>query len=136
VIVVKSRESVWQYDPDKTGGGVLIIPLLIFIPTKTFFYDYYKRNAPKVAIKKTNEEYQIQAPFLPLLDNKNIDYSLGIEGAPVELIEFTDFECPYCQLLHERLQELQPLIDEGKVKLPLPSLQWLSWYKILSGLLP
>ncbi len=94
----------------------LVIPLLIYSSTKTFFHDYYKKNAPKVSVKQTNNDSQIQVPFLPLLDDKAIDYSLGIEGASVEIIEFTDFECPYCQLLHEKLQELKPLIDEGKVK--------------------
>ncbi|MFW5871664.1 MAG: thioredoxin domain-containing protein [bacterium] len=104
----------------KFAGSVvvsLIIPLLVFASTKTFFHNYYKKNAPRITTERDGEGYQTQAPFLPLLDNKDVDYSLGIDSAPVELIEFTDFECPYCQLLHEKLQELKPLVDEGKVKI-------------------
>ncbi|MCK5073569.1 MAG: thioredoxin domain-containing protein [Bacteriovoracaceae bacterium] len=92
----------------------LVIPLVVFASTKTFFHNYYKKIDQG---QKQVGEYQIQAPFLPLLDNENIDYSQGENGAPVEIIEFTDFECPYCQLLHEKLQELKHLVDSGKVRI-------------------
>lgn len=53
--------------------------------------------------------------------------SLGQESAPVILVEFTDFECPFCKKFHDTtfLEIKSKYIDTGKVRyvsrdLPLP----------------
>lgn len=55
--------------------------------------------------------------------------SLGAADAPVTLVEFSDFECPYCQRLKTTLeQEVLPK-EQGKVRIvfrnfPLPMHPW------------
>lgn len=52
------------------------------------------------------------------LDTRD-DPRLGQENAPVEVVEFTDFQCPYCKEFFERIttQMKDEYIDTGKVKL-------------------
>ncbi|OFZ46227.1 MAG: hypothetical protein A2381_11445 [Bdellovibrionales bacterium RIFOXYB1_FULL_37_110] len=105
----------------KLVGSVVIafiIPLMIFAATNTFLYEYYKKNIEQNSASKEGPiASQTSVLPLPFLDNEDVDFSLGDDNAPVDLIEFTDFECPFCQLLHEKLQELKPLIDKGMIKI-------------------
>jgi protein-disulfide isomerase len=48
---------------------------------------------------------------------KNGDWYKGAITAKVELVEFTDFECPYCQVLHEKLKEVQESIGKGNLRI-------------------
>lgn len=48
-----------------------------------------------------------QNPFKPDLDRLKTEYqpSIGTPGAPVVLVEFSDFECPYCRQQAKMLRE-------------------------------
>jgi protein-disulfide isomerase len=55
-----------------------------------------------------------QNPFKAELDKIKTEYqpSIGTPGAPVVIVEFSDFECPYCReqarMLHENLLKTYP----------------------------
>jgi protein-disulfide isomerase len=40
------------------------------------------------------------------------DHARGPEGAPVTLVKYGDYECPYCGQLHPVLKELQERTGE------------------------
>ena len=70
-----------------------------------------------------------EAPKKPTTANIGIkgDPAMGSPSAPVTIVEFSDFECPYCKRFHEEtLPKLkQHYIDKGLVRfihkdLPLP----------------
>lgn len=65
-------------------------------------------NELKTEITKTN----------PLTVHEDNDASLGNENAPVVIINFSDYECPFCREFYsEILQKLkEDFIDTGKVR--------------------
>ncbi len=99
------------------GVFSFVFSLFIFFLGESYFY-YVKSNDDHSKIEKMeNPQQRDQAPLLPLLDGDDVDFSKGTEDAPIKIIEFTDFECPYCQLLHERLEELKSYVDQGKIQI-------------------
>jgi len=62
------------------------------------------------------------------------DPSMGSRTAPVTIVEFSDFECPYCKRFHDETFPLlkKNYIDKGLVKfihkdLPLPFTKMRTW---------
>ncbi len=66
---------------------------------------YVSRDGQKII---RGSVYDIgQNPFKPQLDQLKTEYqpSFGTPGAPVVLVEFSDFECPYCRAEAKMLRE-------------------------------
>src|ERR1051326_3710549 len=43
--------------------------------------------------------------------------SMGVKNAPIQIVEFGDFQCPYCKQFHEQTEPLliSNYVDTGKV---------------------
>jgi protein-disulfide isomerase len=72
------------------------------------------------------ERRKAKALMSGLAENKGA--SMGPESAPVTIVEFSDFECPYCRKLADMLREvLSPQQDRVRVvfhHMPLSMHQW------------
>lgn len=74
---------------------------------------------------KNNTPQTIPAENLPNFRGvSEDDHIFGSLDAPVSIIEFSDYECPYCQLLHPTLQ---------KIVAEYPSVNWIYRHFPLSG---
>ncbi len=106
------------------GGGILVLGTIGFL----ILGGYILKNGlvDKVSAQKNNSllaaplnTYQNQptdnlaAGTLPPIDNN--DHIQGDENAPVAIVEYSDFECPFCQRFHPTMQRV---MDDyaGKVR--------------------
>ena len=70
-----------------------------------------------------NQAKPMVAPVLPVLPQKRSmklqgDYTLGAENAPLTMVEFTDYQCPFCRgFKKETFDRIRKLyIDTGKLR--------------------
>ena len=64
------------------------------------------------------QQQAAQRPAKTVVVDDESGFSLGSESAPVTIVEFTDFQCPYCQKFHLTAfgQLKKNYIDTGKVR--------------------
>lgn len=83
-----------------------------------------KQNSEKAAAQQEAAQLEIafNNPLQPELDSTRA--SMGSEKAPITIVEYTDFECPYCARGYTVLEEVRKLYgDKVRVvvkNLPLP----------------
>lgn len=59
--------------------------------------------------RKTQEDRQKQVQDMAKKNLKLVqsdDYVRGVEGAPITIIEYSDFECPYCKRFHNTMKQV------------------------------
>ena len=121
----------------------LVIGLVVAVGTAAFFAGMYFSSSGQItqedlddAVSKLElkmlqnqlptrqqqqqqQQQQPQQPQLPKSISADDDPVIGDPDAPITIIEFSDFECPFCARFH--IQTLPALmseyINEGKVKL-------------------
>lgn len=79
-----------------------------------------RENAARDEVKKLDEEFK--NPLKPEIDPKRT--FLGDASAPITIVEYTDFQCPYCSRGYSTLEEVRKMYG-NKVRvlvknLPLP----------------
>ncbi|KEQ56643.1 Na antiporter NhaA 2 protein [Marine Group I thaumarchaeote SCGC AAA799-E16] len=122
-----------EISQNKSRSNGLIIGLIVAVGAAAFFAGMYVSNINSNQISQEDLDNAIAKLELKMLQNRlptnqpsppvNIsaddDPIIGNPDAPITIIEFSDFQCPFCARFH--VQTLPLLLDEyieqGKVKL-------------------
>ncbi len=111
----------------------LIIVLIISVGVAAFFAGSYASNLnsnqiseedlqdaiAKLELKVLQNQLPTSQPKIPMKISADNDPVIGNPDAPITIIEFTDFQCPFCARFHTQTLPLilEEYIDQGKVKL-------------------
>ena len=119
------------FQTNKSSSKVITIGLMIAIGIAAFFAGMYFTNLDNISqeeleeaiaeveLKMLEKQLRSEQPNIPLKISVDNDPIIGNPNAPVTIIEFSDFQCPFCARFH--IQTLPAIIEEyineDKVKL-------------------
>ena len=111
----------------------LIIGLIIAVGVAAFLAGSYTTNLnsnqiseedlqnaiAKLELKVLQNQLPTSQPKIPMKISADDDPIIGNPDAPITIIEFTDFQCPFCARFHTQTLPLifEEYIEPGKVKL-------------------
>jgi protein-disulfide isomerase len=117
----------------KSTYNGLIIGLIVLVGIAAFFAGSYISNLnsnqisekdlqeaiAKLELKVLQNQLPTGQPKLPAKISIDNDPVIGSPEAPITIIEFSDFQCPFCARFHVQTLPLilEEYIDQGKVKL-------------------
>ncbi len=117
----------------KSTFNGLIIGLILVVGIAAFFAGSYTSNLnsnqiseedlqdaiAKLELKVLQNQLPTSQPKLPMKISADDDPIIGNPDAPITIIEFTDFQCPFCARFHTQTLPLilEEYIEQGKVKL-------------------
>ncbi|MFQ5496458.1 MAG: thioredoxin domain-containing protein [Nitrosopumilus sp.] len=129
--VNEKEEKVTTVKKSTVNG--LIIGIIVVVGVAAFFAGSYFSNLNSNQISEKDLEDAIAKLELKLLQNQlpskqqappikisaDNDPVIGNEDAPITIIEFSDFQCPFCARFHTQTLPLilEEYIEQGKVKL-------------------
>jgi len=115
-----------------TFNGLIII-IIITIGIASFFAGSYttnlnsdkilqeefKNEIAKLELKILEKQLPAKQPSIPIKISTDNDPIIGNPNAPITIIEFSDFQCPFCARFHVETLPLimNEYINDGQVKL-------------------
>ena len=127
--IPKNNEKIIK----KSTYNIIIISVIITIGIAAFFAGSYttnlnsdqilqeefKNEIAKLELKILEKQLPAKQPNIPLKISVDNDPIIGNPNAPITIIEFSDFQCPFCAKFN--IQTLPAIMNEyvndGKVKL-------------------
>lgn len=126
-------DSKIQLTQNKSKSMGLIIGLVIAVGAAAFFAGMYASNMnsnqisqedlddaiAKLELKILQNRLPTNQPSEPVKISADDDPIIGNPNAPIAIIEFSDFQCPFCARFHVQTLPLllEEYIEQGKVKL-------------------
>jgi len=122
-----------DYQINKSSSKGITIGIMIAIGVTSFFAGMYVTNTnsnyisqeeldesiSKLELKMLQDRLDKNQPMNPVKISSDNDPVIGSHDAAITIIEFSDFQCPFCARFH--IQTLPIIMDEyineGKVKL-------------------
>ncbi len=117
----------------KSSFNGLVIGIIILVGIASFFAGSYTSNLNSNQISQEDLDESIAKLELKILQNQlptkqasppvkisvDDDPIIGNSDAPITIIEFSDFQCPFCARFHTQTLPLilEEYIEQGKVKL-------------------
>jgi len=117
----------------KSTFNGLIIGVIILVGITAFFAGSYTSNLnsnqiseddlddamAKLELKLLQNQLPTKQPSAPVKISIDDDPIIGNPDAPITIVEFSDFQCPFCARFHTQTLPsiIEEYIDQGKVKL-------------------
>lgn len=124
-----------NFSVNKSTFKGLLIGIIILVGVAAFFAGSYTANqititnqittedldkaVAKLELKRLQNELPTEQPTESVKISKDNDPIIGDPNAPITIIEFSDFQCPFCARFNAQTLPLimEEYIDQGKVNL-------------------
>ena len=132
----KKTDDIIKAPAKKSTFNVMIVGLVVMVGITAFLAGTYMTNMGSNTVSEEDLDHaiaklelkllqnrlptqQAKAPPAPVLISADDDPVIGDPNAPITIVEFSDFECPFCARFNAQTLPtiINQYIDQGKVKL-------------------